>query len=109
VPSRKPSPQIAFGARVRELRRTADLTQEELAARCGLFRTYLSRIENGTANPTLTMIHALATSLKVDIVSLFAPAAALVSPVAPPVKRAAPAKAARLVRAPAGTSRGRVR
>jgi transcriptional regulator with XRE-family HTH domain len=106
VATRKPSPQIAFGARVRELRYAADLTQEELAARCGLFRTYLSRIENGTANPTLTMIHALATSLKVDVTLLFAPAAA---PAPPSVKRSPPVKAARVVRAPAGTSRGRVR
>lgn len=91
---------------MRELRFAAELTQEELAARCGLFRTYLSRIENGTANPTLTMIHALATSLKVDITSLFTPAA---TPAPPPVKRTAAVKAVRLVRAPAGTSRGRVR
>lgn len=104
--TRKPSPQIAFGARVRELRYAANLTQDELAARCGLFRTYLSRIENGTANPTLTMIHALATSLKVEIASLFVPAAA---PLPPPVKRAAAVKTTGLVRAPAGTSRGRVR
>lgn len=47
------------------------MTQEDLAERCGLFRTYMSRIETGKANPTLTMIHALATSLGVDVPSLF--------------------------------------
>lgn len=47
------------------------MRQEDLADRCGLYRTYLSRIENGTANPTLTMIQALADSLAVPITSLF--------------------------------------
>ena len=65
------SPQRAFGARVRELRLAAGLTQEDLAARCGLFRTYMSRIETGNANPTLTMIHALAASLRVPVTALF--------------------------------------
>lgn len=65
------SPQRAFGARIRELRLAAGLTQEDLAERCGLFRTYMSRIETGNANPTLTMIHALATSLAVPVPALF--------------------------------------
>jgi len=64
-------PQRAFGQRVRELRLAAGMTQEDLAERCGLFRTYLSRIETGRANPTLTMIHALATSLGVTVPVFF--------------------------------------
>lgn len=47
------------------------MTQEDLAERCGLFRTYMSRIETGKANPTLTMIHALAGSLGVPVPALF--------------------------------------
>ena len=65
------SPQVAFGQRVRDLRAAAGMTQEDLAARCGLFRTYMSRIETGRANPTLTMIHALAASLGVPVQALF--------------------------------------
>ena len=65
------SPQRAFGQRIRELRQQAGLTQEDLAHHCGLFRTYMSRIENGKANPTLTMIHALAVSLDVPVAALF--------------------------------------
>ena len=64
-------PQRAFGQRVRELRLAAGMTQEDLAERCGLFRTYLSRIETGRANPTLTMIYALATSLGVAVPAFF--------------------------------------
>ena len=63
--------QFKFGRRVRQLRQAAGLTQEDLAHTCGLFRTYMSRIETGQANPTLTMIYAIATSLKVPVAYLF--------------------------------------
>jgi transcriptional regulator with XRE-family HTH domain len=65
------SPQKAFGNRIRELRQAKGMTQEDLADRCGLFRTYMSRIETGKANPTLTMIHALADSIGVPVQTLF--------------------------------------
>jgi transcriptional regulator with XRE-family HTH domain len=79
------------------------MTQEDLAERCGLFRTYMSRIETGQANPTLTMIHALADSLGLPVVRLFE------KPAAPAKKStvaaAAPPTASRTSR----PSRGRVR
>lgn len=87
------SPQRAFGARIRELRLLAGLTQEDLAERCGLFRTYMSRIETGQANPTLTMIHALADSLKAPVTALFEEGPVAVVP----------------LRKSSGSSRGRVR
>lgn len=69
----KLTPQQQFGGRVRELRGARQVTQEELAERVGVFRTYLSRIETGLANPTLTMIHALADALGVPVPALFEP------------------------------------
>jgi transcriptional regulator with XRE-family HTH domain len=51
-------------------RREAELTQDQLSERCGIYRTYLSRIENGTANPSLMVIAALATNLSVPISKL---------------------------------------
>jgi transcriptional regulator with XRE-family HTH domain len=63
--------QVQFGSRVRQLRLAAGMTQEDLAHHCGLFRTYLSRVETGAANPTLTMIHALSGSLRVPVSALF--------------------------------------
>jgi transcriptional regulator with XRE-family HTH domain len=54
------------GNRVRALRVSAALSQEVLSDRCGIFRTYLSRIESGSANPTLVVLVALANSLNVD-------------------------------------------
>ncbi|WP_342616746.1 helix-turn-helix transcriptional regulator [Rhodoferax sp. GW822-FHT02A01] len=63
--------QQIFGNRVRELRTARGFTQEDLAEKSGFFRTYISRVETGEANPTLTMIHALAGSLRVDVTDLF--------------------------------------
>jgi transcriptional regulator with XRE-family HTH domain len=54
------------GSRVRALRLNAELSQEVLSERCGIFRTYLSRIESGSANPTLVVLVALANSLNVE-------------------------------------------
>lgn len=45
---------------------SGNLTQDLLAERCGIFRTYLSRIELGLANPTLLVLVALANSLNVE-------------------------------------------
>jgi transcriptional regulator with XRE-family HTH domain len=42
-----------------------------VADHCGMFRTYLSRIENGTANPTVTVLVDVATALGVRVNKLF--------------------------------------
>ncbi len=54
------------GSHVRELRISGHLTQDLLADRCGIYRTYLSRIEMGQANPTLLVLVALANALNVN-------------------------------------------
>jgi transcriptional regulator with XRE-family HTH domain len=59
------------GVQVRRLRVDAKMSQQELAEKCDIFRTYLSRIENGTANPTITVMAALAVAFKVEIAELF--------------------------------------
>jgi transcriptional regulator with XRE-family HTH domain len=86
------SPQRAFGERIRALRLARGLTQDDLAAHCGLFRTYMSRIETGQANPTLTMVHALATSLEVDVADLFAADPSDVAAAAAPQPRPRPTR-----------------
>jgi transcriptional regulator with XRE-family HTH domain len=60
-----------FVGQVRRLRTEADLSQEALAGKCNIFRTYLSRIENGTGNPTIAVVAALAAALKVEVGELF--------------------------------------
>src|SRR5277367_471426 len=55
---------------VRDLRHVRNLSQRQLAARMGVPRTYISKIENGKAMPTLSSLDRLARALKVDIASL---------------------------------------
>jgi len=55
--------QAAFGRVVRDLRREANLSQEELAHRCNLHRTYVSQIERGLKSPSLATIESLAHTL----------------------------------------------
>jgi transcriptional regulator with XRE-family HTH domain len=59
------------GRQVKKLRLKAGWTQDVLSERCGIYRTYLSRVEAGSANPTLLVMIALATSLGVHVCELF--------------------------------------
>jgi transcriptional regulator with XRE-family HTH domain len=60
-----------FGRRVRELRNGLDISQEDLAERAGVHRTYVGMIERGEKNITLANIDKLATALGVTIADLF--------------------------------------
>ncbi|WP_316228740.1 helix-turn-helix transcriptional regulator [Bradyrhizobium sp. SZCCHNR1045] len=58
--------EIAFGQRLRLKRNKCGLSQEELAHRSGLHRTYVSQIERGLKSPSLSTIYALAAALDED-------------------------------------------
>ena len=60
-----------FGRRLRELRRERGLSQEELAFRAGLHRTYVSSVERGERNVALINIERLARALEIDMCDLF--------------------------------------
>lgn len=60
-----------FGERVRELRQAKGLSQEELAFKTGVHRTYLGGIERGERNPSLKNISAIAKALGVTLSELF--------------------------------------
>lgn len=60
-----------FGERVRELRLARRLSQEELAFKSGVHRTYLGGIERGERNPSLKNIAAIAEALGVSLSELF--------------------------------------
>ncbi len=62
---------VRFGNTVRHLRQVQNISQEELADRCGLHRTYISDIELGKRNVSLENIERIATSLSVSIAELF--------------------------------------
>jgi transcriptional regulator with XRE-family HTH domain len=55
---------------VRDLRHVRNLSQRQLAGRMGVPRTYISKIENGKAMPTLSSLDRLARALQVDISAL---------------------------------------
>src|SRR5689334_696992 len=53
----------AIGVVVRELRDQAGLSQERLSADCGFDRTYISRVERGIINPTVSRLWKIADAL----------------------------------------------
>lgn len=61
----------SFGTRVRELRKENKLSQEELAEKAGLHRTYIGMIERGEKNLTLLNVIKLAKALNVEIKDFF--------------------------------------
>jgi len=52
---------------VKEIRRARHLSQRQLAGRMQVPRTYISKIENGKAIPTLGSLERLAEALGVDV------------------------------------------
>ena len=50
---------------VKRFRVERGLSQEDLAFECGLHRTYVSGVERGVRNPTVTALEKIATALKV--------------------------------------------
>lgn len=59
-----------FGENVRKYRRLLNLSQEELADRANLHRTYIGMIERAEKNITLVNIQKIANALKVHIEDL---------------------------------------
>jgi transcriptional regulator with XRE-family HTH domain len=56
-----------FGKRVRELRKKRKFSQERLAEKSKLDRSFMSGIERGVENPTLYTIQAIAEGLGVTV------------------------------------------
>ena len=65
---RKPSDKILqiLAENIKAYRREHKLSQEELAAKCGLHRTYIGSIERGERNITVSSLEVLASALNVD-------------------------------------------
>ncbi|MBR1601617.1 MAG: helix-turn-helix transcriptional regulator [Alphaproteobacteria bacterium] len=60
-----------IGSNVKKLRKKKKLSQIELAVEVGIDRSYLSEIENGRTNMSVSVLYAIADSLGVDIAELF--------------------------------------
>lgn len=64
--------QELFGKRVRELRQKQGLSQEALAFKAGIDRTYMTSIENGKRNVSIQNIEKVITALEITIKEFFA-------------------------------------
>lgn len=63
--------QLRLGVRLKHARRTKDLTLKALAERAECSESLLSKIENGRASPSLSLVHRLVRALDVNITWLF--------------------------------------
>jgi transcriptional regulator with XRE-family HTH domain len=64
------TPGERMAKRLKTLRGRRGLTQEGLAAKAGLSRTYLARLETARQNPTLSTLVKLAKALGVPVTAL---------------------------------------
>lgn len=63
--------KLLVGNAIKEQRSVLGISQEELASRAGLHRTYVSEVERGERNPSIASIEKLAQALEVSFTSLF--------------------------------------
>ena len=59
-----------LGEAIRDLRKEAGMSQTVFGEKCGFYQTYLSRIENGSANPTINAIEVVAKALGITVFEL---------------------------------------
>jgi transcriptional regulator with XRE-family HTH domain len=62
---------LRFGRRVRALRERVGLSQEQLAAKAGIHRTYVGGVERGERNLGLKNVFRIARALGVPVADLF--------------------------------------
>lgn len=61
----------AFAAKVKFFREQQGLSQEKLAEKAGLHRTYIGMVERLERTPSLVSIYKIAEGLKINIKELF--------------------------------------
>lgn len=54
-----------FGERLQKVRKSQGISQEELASKLAMHRTYIGMIERGERNPTIRTLYKIAKTLKV--------------------------------------------
>ena len=69
----KPDILKVFGNRIRQLRLEMRLSQEELAEKAGVHRTYIGMIERAEKNISLCNIEKIASALNIRLTDLFDP------------------------------------
>ena len=61
---------LQFGERIRQLRKSDNLSQEQLAEITGLHRNYIGMVERGERNPSLLNINILAQAFQLSLSQL---------------------------------------
>ncbi|MFK3990660.1 helix-turn-helix domain-containing protein [Psychrobacter sp. NPDC064578] len=61
---------IAFGKRIREVRKSKGISQERLAEMAGIDRSYMGNIERGEKNVTLKKAYEICDALGIEIQDL---------------------------------------
>jgi transcriptional regulator with XRE-family HTH domain len=64
------APRERVATRIKTLREHRGMTQEELAEKAGVSRTYLARLETARQDPTLSTLEKLAKALRVKVAKL---------------------------------------
>ena len=63
--------QMLLGEKIKDLRLSCELTQEELADRCELTKGYISQIENDLTSPSITTLVDILSALGTDLKEFF--------------------------------------
>jgi transcriptional regulator with XRE-family HTH domain len=63
--------QSRLGGAIRQLRHNRGITQDELAKKAGLHRTYVSDMERGSRNPSLNSLQRVAEALGITLSEIF--------------------------------------
>ena len=66
-------PEMAIIRAIIEARISKNLTQKELSERTGIAQTEISKLENGTRNPSIKLLQRLADGMEMDLNISFVP------------------------------------
>lgn len=72
-PEPRDTPPVALGARLRQLRRSRRRTLRDVADAAEVSESFLSQIERGRANPSVSSLSRIAAALELSVADLFAP------------------------------------
>ena len=64
---------IKLGKKIRKIRKEKGISQEELADKAKIHRTYMGKIERGESNPPIYTIFKVSKALSVHVYELFKP------------------------------------
>lgn len=64
---------VKLGKRIKKIRKEKGVSQEELADKAKIHRTYMGKIERGESNPPIYTTYKIAKALSVHIYDLFKP------------------------------------